>query len=78
MTHASVGAFGMELNHSLNRIGCFVCEYGLTADDCTAIFEAGMAARQRLVGPFVQVPNPNGLSMAELRPDLFADQQRAA
>lgn len=73
-----MGDFGPQLNHSLNRIGCFVCEHGLSAEDCEAIFNAGMAARANLVGPFVPLPNPNKLCLVDLRPDLFADQQRAA
>lgn len=71
MTHAPVGDFGPLVNNSLNRIGGFVLEQGLSAEDCVAIFEAGMAARCRLVGPFVPPP-------ADASPDLFADQARAA
>ena len=78
MPHASVGDFGPLLNHSLNRIGCFVCDHGLSAEDCVAIFEAGLFARNRLIGPCAPLPNPGAVTRADLRPDLFADQQRAA
>ncbi|MCX7062827.1 MAG: hypothetical protein NTZ11_18315 [Gammaproteobacteria bacterium] len=58
MAHAPVGDFGPLLNHSLNRIGCFITEQGLSPEDCEAIFEAGMAARFRLVAPFKVLAGP--------------------
>ena len=73
-----MGDFGAQLNHSLNRIGCFVLEHGLNAADCEAIFNAGMAARVQFMGAFVPLQNPDKLCLRDLRPDLFADQQRAA